>query len=96
MNQFKKHLKDNMIVLLFGLFIFTWVYYISKSSTLAGDDWAFHNNTMKDGIIGSALGMYYGWEGRLMTLFSIHTLILHKTIWEIVNALIYVVIFLVT
>ena len=96
MNQFKKYLKENSIALVFSFVVFVWVLYISKSTTLAGDDWAFHNNTMKDGILDSAIGMYYGWEGRLMTLFSIHTLILHKSIWEIVNALIYVVIFLVS
>lgn len=96
MNLLKKYLKENSIALIFSIAIFIWVLYVSKSTTLAGDDWAFHNNTMKDGILDSAIGMYYGWEGRLMTLFSIHTLILHKSIWEIVNALIYVVIFLVS
>ncbi len=94
MNQIKKYLSENWITIAFSLLIFGWVLYVSKSTTLAGDDWAFHNNVMNDGIIDSAIGMYYGWEGRLMTLFSIHTLIIHKPLWEILNASFYMIIYL--
>ncbi len=86
---------NNLILGVIALGVFFWFYQISKLSPLAGDDWAFHNNAMSDGIIGSALGMYQGWEGRLMTLFSVHFFMLNRSIWEIFNASMYVVIFLI-
>lgn len=88
-------LNKNYILLAFiTIVIFFWFYQISKLSPLAGDDWAFHNNVMSSGIIDSAFGMYRGWEGRLMTLFSIHYFIVNRSVWEIFNGLMYALIFL--
>lgn len=94
MNKFRKYTHEYGIIVVFSLIIFSWFYFISSKTTLAGDDWAFFNNTMKDGIFDSALGMYFGWEGRLMTLFSIHTLIFNISLWKIINSLIYTLVYI--
>lgn len=85
---------ENKILIVFAGILFVWFYTLSSKTPLAGDDWAFHNNAMSSGILDSAFGMYQGWEGRLMTLISIHTLIIHRNLWEILNALMYPIIFL--
>lgn len=94
MNKLKNKLNEQRTLIMFSIFIFTWFYTISSKTPLAGDDWAFHNNAMSRGILDSAFGMYYGWEGRLMTLISMHFLILHRNLWEVVNATIYPIIFI--
>lgn len=94
MNKLISKLNEQKTLIIFSLLIFAWFYTISSKTPLAGDDWAFHNNAMSSGILNSAFGMYYGWEGRLMTLISMHLLILHRNLWEVVNALIYPIIFI--
>lgn len=93
MIKLKKHLNEYGLITIFSILIFMWFYFISSKTTLAGDDWAFFNNTKNDGIFNAAIGMYFGWEGRLMTLFSIHTLIFNLSLWKIINSLIYVIIY---
>jgi len=85
--------RDRVIHIFAGLAIFTLFYLISHATPYAGDDWAFFNNTMNRGIFDSALGMFMGWEGRLLTLFGVHSIILHKSLWNVFNALMYVVLY---
>lgn len=94
MIKFSKYIKDNYILLIFSFFIFVYVAYISNKTPLAGDDWAFFNNSMNSTVINSAISMYYNWEGRLMTLFSIHFFIMNRNIWELLNAFIYTGVFI--
>jgi len=72
------------MIFVFGVFV-----YIGTKTPLAGDDWAFANNANSMGIFDSAMSMFFGWEGRLMTLFSIHFFIQYKMLWVVMNALIY-------
>lgn len=94
MLKFNKFIKENYIMLIFSFLIFIYVAYISNKTPLAGDDWAFFNNSMNSSIINSAISMYYNWEGRLMTLVSIHFFIMNRNIWELVNAFIYTGVFI--
>ena len=73
--------------------VFSIFMYIGLKTPLAGDDWAFANNANSMGVFESAMSMFYGWEGRLMTLFSIHFLIQYKILWVIINALLYSIMF---
>lgn len=83
-NGFKKYSITIALIFVFSVFI-----YIGTKTPLAGDDWAFANNTNSMGVYNSAMSMFFGWEGRLMTLFAIHFFIQYKILWVIVNALIY-------
>lgn len=74
--------------------IFALFWLISSKVPLAGDDWAFYNNAMKYSLFDAAFNMYFNWEGRLATLFSVHFLIIHKVLWNIVNASIYTFIYI--
>lgn len=76
-----------------SLIVFSIFMYIGLKTPLAGDDWAFANNANSMGVFESAMSMFYGWEGRLMTLFSIHFLIQYKLLWVIINALLYSIMF---
>ena len=91
--KFSKNIIFHSIV---SLFIFSLFFWISYSTPHAGDDWAFHNNTMNYGILDATMGMFYGWEGRFFSLLSIHSIILHKSIWNLLNALLYVVLYVFT
>lgn len=93
MHNVKKFIKSNYVILILGGLLFTYVSIVSNKTPLAGDDWAFYNNSMQSSIINSAFSMYYNWEGRLMTLFSIHFFIMNRSLWEILNPLIYVGVF---
>jgi hypothetical protein len=85
--------KINAFHTMVGLFIFGLFFWISFATPYAGDDWAFHNNTMNSGIVNATMGMFYGWEGRFFSLLGIHSIILHKSVWNILNALVYVVLY---
>lgn len=90
----KKIIKSNYEIIILGSLLFLFVTLISNKTPLAGDDWAFYNNSMQSSIINSALSMYYNWEGRLMTLFSIHFFIMNRSIWELLNPIIYLGVFI--
>lgn len=83
-----------IIYSVFAIIIFGIFFYMSYSTPLCGDDWAFYNNYIDRGILGSTYSMYMGWEGRLFTLFFTHAIISHKMLWNIINPLFYVIIYL--
>lgn len=64
-------------------------------SPIAGDDWSNYL-VGREGIrhsLGVALGMYFDWEGRLVSRIFINILTYHKWLWNIVNALLVVMLF---
>lgn len=94
-----KYLKwcfSHWIELITSVVLFGFLYYLSMQTPLAGDDWAFYNNTKVSGVIDSALGMFYGWEGRLATLFSIHFIVDKKWLWNLFNPAMYVTLYWLT
>lgn len=87
-----KLIKKQFLPYIFAIMTFLVFYYISSRTPLAGDDWAFANNANTSGVIGSALGMFKGWEGRFLTLVSMHFFIQFPSLWVIMNALMYALI----
>ncbi len=76
----KKYMKYVMIFLCFMV-----LFYLSP---ISGDDWANYI-AGSDGLrrsLGVALGMYFDWEGRLISRVFINILTYHKWLWNIVNA----------
>ena len=84
-----KYLKKQIPSYLFVIMTFMVFYYISSRTPLAGDDWAFANNANVSGVLDSALGMFNGWEGRFLTLVSMHFFIQFPQLWVFINALMY-------
>ena len=83
-----KILRDNKIYV--GLFLFfTFIFFLSP---ISGDDWGnylegaqgFHH------MIGQSIGMYFTWEGRLVSRIFINILTYNKWLWNIVNAIVVV------
>ena len=75
---------------IFFISIFIFFLIIFFLSPICGDDWGNY-------IIGSrgiyrsiteAIGMYFDWEGRIISRVLINILTYHKTLWNIVNSLV--------
>lgn len=71
--------------------IITIVFFviILSLSPISGDDWGNYmvaTQGLKH-IIGQAIGMYFDWEGRLISRVFINFLTYHKWIWNIINSL---------
>lgn len=70
-----------------GIFLFFLiVFYLVP---ISGDDWGNYlvgSNGLRHSL-GVALGMYFDWEGRLVSRIFINILTYHKWAWNILNAL---------
>ncbi len=73
-------------------FFFLMIFFLSP---ISGDDWGNYL-VGREGIrhsLGVALGMYFDWEGRIVSRIFINILTYHKWLWNIVNAF-FVVVFI--
>lgn len=80
----KKYFKYVMIFLFFVVLFFL--------SPISGDDWSNYL-VGSEGIrhsLGVAVGMYFDWEGRIISRVLINILTYHKWLWNIVNSLVVV------
>lgn len=71
-----------------ALFLFFLILFIL--SPIAGDDWSNYL-VGSEGIrhsLGVALGMYFDWEGRIISRVLINILTYHKWLWNILNSLV--------
>lgn len=85
-SNMKKYIKYIVVFLFFTVMFFL--------SPIAGDDWSNYL-VGSEGIrhsLGVALGMYFDWEGRIVSRVLINILTYHKWLWNIVNALVVTVI----
>ena len=83
-NYMKKYFKYVMIFLFFVVLFFL--------SPISGDDWSNYL-VGSEGIrhsLGVAVGMYFDWEGRIISRVLINILTYHKWLWNIVNSLVVV------
>lgn len=74
---------------LFYITIFCFFFLILTLSPISGDDWGNYL-VGKIGLrhcFGQALGMYFTWEGRLVSRILINLLTYHKWLWNIVNSI---------
>ena len=91
----KKILKKNYKYLL--LFIFFLI--IMFLSPICGDDWGNYLEGIQGirHMIGQTIGMYFSWEGRILSRLLINFLTCNKVIWNFVNsALLISLIYLLT
>ena len=81
----KKLITRNRIIY---ISIFCFFFLILTLSPISGDDWGNYL-VGKIGLrhcFGQALGMYFSWEGRLVSRILINLLTYNKFIWNIVNS----------
>ena len=71
-------------LVIFGLF-----FLLFSLSPISGDDWGNYLVGEKGlyHCFGQAWGMYFSWEGRLISRILINILTYHKWLWNIVNSL---------
>ena len=82
----KKVLTRNRIIY-FSIFCF--FFLILTLSPISGDDWGNYL-VGKQGLrhcFGQAIGMYFSWEGRLISRILINLLTYNKWLWNIINSL---------
>ena len=74
------------------VFVFVFFLFLFWLSPISGDDWGNYiagSNGLRSSL-GVALGMYFDWEGRLISRVFINILTYHKWIWNIMNSLLIV------
>ena len=75
---------------IFFVSIFLFFVLIFFLSPISGDDWGNYIEGSR-GIyksITEAIGMYFSWEGRLISRILINILTYHKVLWNFVNSLV--------
>ena len=84
----KKIIKDNKEYLI----LFTFFLIIMFLSPICGDDWGNYLEGIQGPkhMIGQAIGMYFSWEGRLLSRILINILTCNKILWNIINSLLLV------
>ena len=91
----KKILKKNYKYLI--LFVFFLI--IMFLSPICGDDWGNYLEGIQGfkHMIGQAIGMYFSWEGRILSRLLINFLTCNKIIWNFINSGILIsIIYLIT
>lgn len=75
---------------IFFISIFVFFLIIFFLSPISGDDWGNYlvGKTGFYKSITEAVGMYFSWEGRLISRVLINILTYQKTLWNIVNSLV--------
>ena len=84
-------MKSKKINIIYGA-IFLFFVFLFFLSPISGDDWGNYL-VGKTGIyhsFGNALGMYFSWEGRIISRVFINLLTYHKVIWNFLNSFIIV------
>lgn len=88
-----KILKKENFYLLVATFIFILFFYISYKTPLAGDDWGYYLNGTKGNPILMAVDFYFSWSGRFFSELWGFVITHHKMLWNIINALLFCLIF---
>ena len=77
-----------------ALFIGCLFFYITYKTPLAGDDWGYALNGSSGNPIELAISFYNSWSGRFFSELWGFVVAPNKWIWNIVNPLLFIVIFL--
>lgn len=85
----KEKIKSNNKIYI-GVFIFLLIIFFL--SPISGDDWGNHLEGAKGiyHMFSQAVGMWFTWEGRLISRVLINILTYNKWLWNIVNSLVIV------
>ena len=87
MKKKKRKLNNNKIIYIIFFIFFLTIFFLSP---ISGDDWS---NYLEGSIgfshmIGQAIGMYFSWEGRLVSRLLINILTYNKWLWNIINSIV--------
>lgn len=77
--------KQIIFVVLFALFLIGF-YTISRWSPAAGDDWVYASAGRWNNPFVLTWRMYQIWSGRLLSELWGFTVVVHKSVWNVVNA----------
>ena len=84
----------NKILYIFSAIIFILFAYISFVTPLAGDDWGYAINGLKQNPLLTAFQFYQNWSGRFFSELLGLILTNHKLIWNILNPLLFTSIYI--
>lgn len=77
-----------------ALFIGCLFFYITYKTPLAGDDWGYALNGMSGNPFELAISFYNSWSGRFFSELWGFLIAPHKEIWNIINPILFVIIFI--
>ena len=85
----KEKIKNNNKIYI-GIFLF--LLLVFSLSPISGDDWGNYIEGAKGfyHMISQAVGMWFTWEGRLISRILINILTYNKWLWNIVNSIVIV------
>ena len=92
MNKISKYKK--YFYILAATFVGCLFFYITFKTPLAGDDWGYALNGMNCNPIKMAMNFYQSWSGRFFSELWGFIVAPNRWIWNIVNPLLFVLIFL--
>lgn len=76
------------------VFIFLLFFYMSYKTPIGGDDWGYYLTSQNYNAIQGALMFYQTWSGRFFSEIWCFFMSSHKFIWNIVNSLLFVGLFI--
>lgn len=88
-----KNFKKYFYILVAG-FIGALFFYITYKTPLAGDDWGYALNGMSGNPFAMAISFYQSWSGRFLSELWGFIVAPNRWIWNIINPLMFVTIFL--
>ena len=84
----------NRIVWALGiLFVFVFFWRITTLTPLAGDDWGYALNGMRGNPFVTLFDFYFSWSGRLLSEFWGLVVACRKSLWNILNPLLFAAVF---
>lgn len=95
-DMFKNRKINSFALIVFGIFVFGLFYYITKATPLAGDDWGYAINGTKGNPFMTAISFYQTWSGRFFSELWGFLVAPNKGLWNVLNPLFFLAIFLCT
>ena len=94
MNKERNDLRKIVTMGIFGLLVFGIFYFMTSKTPLAGDDWGYALNGMKQNPLKSAWEFYFSWSGRVFSELWGFVVAPRKWLWNILNPLLFALIYL--
>lgn len=86
-------IKNNKRNLLFTMSVFVFFFVIDYLTPLAGDDWGYAINGMKENPFVMAYNFYFSWSGRYFSELWGFIVAPNKWLWNILNPLLFATIY---
>lgn len=88
LNRITSFIKNNILIIS-TLFVIIFFYLISSKTPLAGDDWGYALNGIKNNPFMLAYEFYFNWSGRFFSELYGFLVTPHKWLWNILNAFLF-------